>query len=137
MIAAKGVGDQVVLAGPRPQEEVARMMAQSSIFVLPSIIAADGQMEGIPVALMEAMATGRPVVTTSISGIPELVEDGVSGLLVPPGDPAALAAAIRKLLDDRENAAAMGLRGREKVRREFTLETCVAQLVARLDEENR
>lgn len=123
----------VHLAGPRAQEEVTRMMAEASLFVLPSIVAPDGQMEGIPVALMEAMATGRAVVSTSISGIPELVEQGVNGLLVPPADARALASAIRELLADPERARRMGERGREKVRAEFTLSECVRQLNARLE----
>ena len=123
----------VRLIGPRAQEEVTRMMAEASLFVLPSIVAPDGQMEGIPVSLMEAMATGRAVVSTSISGIPELVEHGVSGLLVPPADARALANAIRELLADPERARRMGERGREKVRAEFTLSECVRQLNARLE----
>ncbi|HVS30991.1 MAG TPA: glycosyltransferase [Thermoanaerobaculia bacterium] len=137
LIRDRGLEETVTLAGPRPQEEVARMMAEARIFALPSIIAADGQMEGIPVALMEAMASGRAVVTTSISGIPELVEHGVNGLLVEPGDAAAFAAAMKDLLRDPARAAEMGRRGQEKVRAEFTLPDCVRQLVARLDEENR
>ena len=123
----------VRLLGPRAQEEVTHMMAEASLFVLPSIVAPDGQMEGIPVALMEAMATGRAVVSTSISGIRELVEHGVSGLLVPPADARALAGAIRELLADPERARRMGERGREKVRAEFTLSECVRQLNARLE----
>jgi colanic acid/amylovoran biosynthesis glycosyltransferase len=135
MIDDRGVRDVIGLLGARPEHVVAEMMGESTLFVLPSIIAADGQMEGIPVALMEAMASGRAVVSTSISGIPELVDDGVSGLLVPPADPAALAAAMRTLLEDRERARAMGLRGQQKVRAEFTLPDCVAQLRARLASE--
>ena len=122
----------VTLLGPRNEDEVARMMDEAMLFVLPSIIAPDGQMEGIPVALMEALAHGRPAVTTRISGIPELVRDGENGLLVEPGDPVALARAMRTLLEDRERAAVMGARGREIVRNEFELRSCTAQLLARL-----
>jgi colanic acid/amylovoran biosynthesis glycosyltransferase len=122
----------VTLLGPRNEDEVARMMDEAMLFVLPSIIAPDGQMEGIPVALMEALAHGRPAVTTRISGIPELVRDGENGLLVEPGDPVALARAVRTLLEDRERAAVMGARGREIVRDEFELRSCTAQLLARL-----
>jgi glycosyltransferase involved in cell wall biosynthesis len=135
MVADKQVGDVFRLAGPKSQDEVARMMAESTLFVLPSIIASDGQMEGIPVALMEAMASGRAVVSTSISGIPELVEHGISGLLVPPGDAQALAHAMRTLLENRERAKQMGVAGQKKVRAEFTLQDCVAQLLARLERE--
>lgn len=135
LIDDRGITDVIALLGAKPEHVVAEMMGESTLFVLPSIIAADGQMEGIPVALMEAMASGRAVVSTSISGIPELVEHGVSGLLVPPGDAAALAAAMRTLLEDRERAREMGRRGQQKVRAEFTLPDCVAQLRARLESE--
>ncbi len=135
MIRERNVGDVLNLAGPRPQDEVARMMAESTLFVLPSIIASDGQMEGIPVALMEAMASGRAVVSTAISGIPELVEHGVNGLLVKPGDAEELASAMRTLLADPQRAKEMGVRGQQKVRAEFTIQDCVAQLVARLESE--
>jgi glycosyltransferase involved in cell wall biosynthesis len=133
LIRARGVGDVLRLAGPKPQEEVTRMMSEAALFVLPSIIAADGQMEGIPVALMEAMASGRAVISTSIAGIPELVENGVSGVLVPPANARALADAIRDLLADPERARRMGERGREKVRAEFTLSECVRRLNQRLE----
>jgi glycosyltransferase involved in cell wall biosynthesis len=137
MIRERGLEEQVVLAGPKPQEEVARMMAEATLFVLPSIVAPDGQMEGIPVALMEALASGRGVVSTTLSGIPELVEDGASGLLVAPTDAAAFAAAMETLLADRDRARAMGSRGRDKVRVEFDIRDCVRRLVGLLAVENR
>jgi len=136
MIDDKNVGDVLRLAGPRPQEEVTRMMGEATLFVLPSIVAADGQMEGIPVALMEAMASGRPVVSTKISGIPELVEDGVSGLLVEPEDPVALAQAMREILENAVRARSMGLNGRTKVRAEFDLAHCTTDLTHLLEKEN-
>jgi colanic acid/amylovoran biosynthesis glycosyltransferase len=137
LIRERNLGDVFVLAGPRPQDEVARMMAEATLFVLPSIIASDGQMEGIPVALMEAMASGRAVVSTSISGIPELVEHGTNGLLVKPGDAEELANAMRTLLADPHRAKEMGVRGQQKVRAEFTIQDCVTQLVQRLESEVR
>jgi colanic acid/amylovoran biosynthesis glycosyltransferase len=132
MIRDRGVENVIHLLGAKPEHVVAEMMGEATLFVLPSIIAPDGQMEGIPVVLMEAMASSKAVVSTSISGIPELVEHGVTGLLVQPGDAQALAAAMRTLLEDRQRAKEMGRRGQEKVRAEFTLSTCVAQLLARL-----
>jgi colanic acid/amylovoran biosynthesis glycosyltransferase len=128
-----GVGDVLHLVGQHPQDIIARMMGEAALFVLPSIIAEDGQMEGIPVALMEALASGCPVVSTCISGIPELVEDGINGLLVPPGDPGALAKAIRRLLESPKLRTAMGQRGQQKIRAEFTLRACVRDLADLLD----
>ena len=74
------------------------MLAQADLFVLASIIAPDGQMEGLPVALIEALACGLPAVATRISGIPELIEDGRTGFLAEQGDVAALATALERAL---------------------------------------
>jgi len=132
-IAAAGLGDRVVLLGARRQDEVRRRMAAADAAVLPSVVARDGQMEGIPVALMEAAAAGKPVVASRLSGVPELVRDGETGLLVPPGDPGALADAIRELLADPVRAGRMGEAGRRRVRSEFDLATTTAELLALLD----
>lgn len=138
MIRERNLDSHVQLLGARPEDEVARMMKEATLFVLPSIIdPATGMMEGIPVALMEAMASSRAVVSTRTAGIPELVEDGVSGLLVEPADARALAGAMKSLLADPQRARSMGERGRDKVRREFDLRHCVAQLLARLDQESQ
>ena len=108
-----------------------RMLSDESrnIVVQPSVVARDGQMEGIPVALMEAMAAGKPVVASALSGIPELLEDGVSGLLVPSADADALAAALERLLNAPQVAGSMGEEGRRKVAREFDLAGTVTQLM--------
>jgi tRNA A-37 threonylcarbamoyl transferase component Bud32 len=90
-------------------------------------------MEGIPVALMEAMAAGRPVVASALSGIPELVEDGVSGFLVQPGDAPGIVAALKRLLEDPGLRQRLGGRGREKVEAAFRLDGTVADLVALID----
>jgi len=124
------------LLGAMPQHEVARAIQECEVFVLPSVIAPDGQMEGIPVALMEAMGAGKAVIATSISGIPELVEHGVNGLLVAPGNARELADAIRTLLGDAELRARLGAKGKEKVEREFRLERTVTELLAILDRHN-
>lgn len=136
LISELGLSDVVRLLGWQPQQEVARLMGQATVFVLPSILAKDGQMEGIPVALMEAMAAERPVVASCLSGIPELIDDGVNGLLVPPSDAGALARAIRRLLDDGKLREAMGKRGRQRVQKDFLLTGCVAELRSELDRHN-
>lgn len=88
--------DVVTFHGGLPHDQTLALLDQAAIFVLPSVTAEDGDMEGIPVSLMEAMARGLLVVSTFHSGIPELVEDGVTGLLVPERDVAALAGAIER-----------------------------------------
>lgn len=135
-VTAIDLEDRVRLCGTLPQDQVAEKIRDADIFVLPSIIAADGQMEGIPVALMEAMAAGKPVVSTSISGIPELVEHGSSGLLVDPANPRQLADALRRLIEDGELRERFAQKGREKVESDFDLRKVVRELIVRLDDVN-
>jgi glycosyltransferase involved in cell wall biosynthesis len=108
-VEARGLGKRIEFLGYRSQAEVAEELARTDVFVLPSFA------EGVPVVLMEAMAAQVPVVTTRIAGVPELVEDGVSGLLVPPGDSDAFTAALDALLADPDRRQALGAAGRRKV----------------------
>jgi colanic acid/amylovoran biosynthesis glycosyltransferase len=117
----RGVAHRVRLHGARPAEDVRAALAQARLFALPSVRLSSGRMEGVPVALMEAMASGLPVVASRLSGIPELVEDGVTGLLVAPGDPSALAAAMARVLEDDVLAAKLTRSARELVERSFSL----------------
>jgi glycosyltransferase involved in cell wall biosynthesis len=135
-IAEAGLGDRVELMGAMIQAEVARHLRSRPIFALPSVILSDRMMDGIPVALMEAMAAGAPVVASRISGIPELVEDGVSGILLEPGDSCGLSEAILRISRDRVLANALGSRGAETVGRTFSLERCVGNLLEMVDDEN-
>lgn len=135
-IARAGLGRQLRLLGPLPQDKVSTLLRRRPIFVLPSVIARGGWMDGIPVALMEAMAAGAPVIASRLSGIPELVEDGRTGLLVEPGDADGLAAAISRLALDRRLAGRLGSQGREKVGAEFELESCTRQLLELMDRHN-
>ena len=96
MASALGVADRVRFFGSLPEHEVAAMLRRADMFLLPSVVDSTGDMEGIPVALMEAMACGIPVISSRLSGIPELVVDGSTGLLVDPGDVAGIARAIEK-----------------------------------------
>jgi colanic acid/amylovoran biosynthesis glycosyltransferase len=117
----RGVSARVRLLGARSSEDVRGTLAGASVFALASVRLPSGRMEGIPVALMEAMASGVPVVATRLSGIPELVQDGVTGLLVEPGDAAGLAEAIVRLLEERALADELAIRARELVERSFNL----------------
>ncbi|HZL36046.1 MAG TPA: glycosyltransferase family 4 protein [Tepidisphaeraceae bacterium] len=110
-----GMYDNVRFVGYQSQAQVRELLGQTDVFVMSSFA------EGVPVVLMEAMASGVPVVATRIAGIPELVEEGVSGYLVPPGDPEPLADCIAALLEDPELRNRFGKAGRAEVRAEFNL----------------
>jgi colanic acid/amylovoran biosynthesis glycosyltransferase len=124
-----GLRDRIRFHGGLPRPEVSRMLKQAHVAVLASHPTPSGKREGIPVALMEAMATGLPVVASAVSGIPELIQHEVCGILVPPGDPEALANAFARLAHDRELRKWMGSAGRHKVLREFNLHTGAGQMV--------
>jgi glycosyltransferase involved in cell wall biosynthesis len=108
----------VELPGRMPQEAVARALAAAHCFVMPCRRDRTGDMDGIPTVFMEALATGRPVVSCAVSGVPELVRDGDTGLLVPPDDPVALADAIARLAADPALRARLGASGRALVERQ-------------------
>lgn len=122
-----GLGDRVVFHGSLPEARVAELLDEADLFVLPSTVAADGQMEGIPVALMEALACGLCTVATRLSGIPELIRDGETGLLAEPGNPESLRAALEAALggacEDLDPAAA-----RDVVESEFDIRRSAASL---------
>lgn len=117
-----GLEGRVRLCGER--DDVPALLAEADCFVLSS------RSEGLPVSILEAMAAELPVVASAVGGVPELVEDGETGFLVPPGDPAALADALRRMLTDAELRRRLGAAGRARVEREFTLD---AFLAAHLD----
>jgi glycosyltransferase involved in cell wall biosynthesis len=110
--------DQVAMPGPRPQEEVAMALKAAHVFVMPCRRDRTGDMDGIPTVFMESLATGRPVVSCAVSGVPELVRDGETGLLVPPDDAGALADAIARLARDPALRARLGAQGRALVERQ-------------------
>lgn len=124
-----GLGGSISFRGSRTREEVVAELRRADVLVAPSVPTAEGKREGIPVVLMEAMAMARPVVASRLSGIPELVEDGVSGLLVPPGDVLALADALHRLTDDVDLRRRLGAQGRRTVEARFSLHGNVDRLV--------
>ena len=120
LIEKLGVGDAVKLLGLR--SDVPDLLAESDVAVLST------NSEGSPLSVMEYMDAGLPVVGSRVGGIPDLIDDGVEGLLVEPGDPEGLAQAIGRLLDAPEEARRMGERGRERRRREFDIDVMVRNL---------
>ncbi|MEP7071272.1 MAG: glycosyltransferase family 4 protein [Verrucomicrobiota bacterium] len=124
--------DVVELAGPQSQRTIRDRLRAASMFVLPARIDADGGMDNLPTVIMEAMAAGLPVVSTSVGGIPEMVIDRQNGILIPPDDPPAAAAAMIRLLHDPELGQCMGEEGRARAREHFAIEKCVASLRALL-----
>jgi glycosyltransferase involved in cell wall biosynthesis len=131
-IARAGLAGVVELRGALAHEEIPAVLAGATALVLPSVTARDGQMEGIPVALMEAMAAGVPVVASRLSGIPELVRDGETGLLVPERDPDALAAAMERLARDPALGARLAGAARRAVEEDYDRPRNVARLRALL-----
>jgi glycosyltransferase involved in cell wall biosynthesis len=133
-VQSRGLAEQVSLVGMVPWTETMQMIARAQLFVLPAVRGARGEMDGIPVSLLEAMGIGAPVVSTQLSGIPELIEDGRSGLLVPAGDAAALAAAIERVMDEPTLAQSLGAQARQRVCDSFSLRRSVDALLAAWDE---
>lgn len=113
---------EVLLLGRKPQEVVKTYLNQASIFALPSRITAEGGREGIPVALMEAMAMQIPVVSTYTVGIPELIEHEKEGFLIEPENTLQLASALEFFLNDSETRLKMGQHGRQKILKHFNIE---------------
>jgi glycosyltransferase involved in cell wall biosynthesis len=118
-IASLGLSNRIRLTGKLAREDVIHRYARARVFVMPSQLGADGDRDGIPNVLLEAMAMEVPVVSTHVSGIPELVRDGDTGLLVEPTHAKALADAVQRLLDDPELAARLARRGRQAVAQSF------------------
>jgi len=133
LIAQQGLEEIVEMRGAILQEQLIEHLGRAEVFVLPCVRARDGDMDGIPVSLMESMAMGIATVSTRISGIPELIEDGRSGLLVEPGDAAGLADALQRLIADPELRRRLGEQGRCRVETDFGIDRTAAE-IARLFE---
>lgn len=129
-IERAGLTNMLELPGPLPQSAVIERLARSALFVLPCVAEKEGGMDNLPTVLMEAMAAGLPVVSTALAGVPEMVEEGVTGLLVPEHEPARLAEAMARLLGQPELARSLGQAGRQRAANLFSIEQSAQELRA-------
>lgn len=136
-IAAAGLEGRVTLEGPLPQSQVIELMRRAAVLACPCIVGHDGNRDGLPTVLLEAMALGTPCISTDVTGIPELVRDGDTGLCVAEGDPKALADGLTAILSDAELRDRLSRAGRALIEAEFdvgrsaaALRTLFAQAVA-------
>jgi glycosyltransferase involved in cell wall biosynthesis len=126
-IAQRGLADRVELLGRRTHETLANLYAESHLVVVPSVIDASGDRDGLPNVVLEAMSSARPVVASNVAAISTAVRHGVTGMLVPPGDARALADALVELIDDDARRGDMGQNGRLAVESEFELDACTTE----------
>jgi colanic acid/amylovoran biosynthesis glycosyltransferase len=132
-----GIEQSVAFAGWISHDDVVRVMEDSHILIAPSVIASDGDEEGIPNVIKEAMATGMPVISTRHGGIPELLEDNVSGLLVPERDDEALANRIGFLIDHPAAWALIGREARRRIEADFDIDKLNNELVSLYEQVTR
>jgi len=124
---AQSRGVEVDFRDKVPDAELHRAFLTSDMLVLPSIVDARGDTEGLGVVLLDAMSYGIPAIASRVGGIPDIIEDGVSGVLVPPADPEALATAIERLARDPAYARRLADAGRERLRTHFSWDTIIAR----------
>ncbi|UCD75513.1 MAG: glycosyltransferase [Phycisphaerales bacterium] len=120
-IEQSGLTEHVRLLGPRPRGQVIARIRQAAVMVVPSVIAADGNRDGLPTVLLEAMALGTPCIATDVTGIPEIVRDGETGLIVPQHAPQALADRMEALLADPSSAESLAANARKLIERDFDI----------------
>ena len=131
-IAGHGLSPAVSLVAPMTQPQIIKLLQHASVFVMPCRVTSNGDRDGIPNALLEAMACGVPIVSTEVSGVPEVVNTECNGLLVPPEEPVALTSAIRRLLIDPGLAKRLGTAARASVLNRFNWQDNVRDLVSLL-----
>jgi len=130
LIEKLNLTDHIKLLGTKPNDQLTELFSRASVFLMPCVKTPDGDMDGIPVAMMEAMASNIPVVSTAISGIPELLEDGITGRLAPENDVDALSQILKELLEDMDKIEQLGKAGRDRVVTDF----CISKNAAKLRE---
>jgi glycosyltransferase involved in cell wall biosynthesis len=134
LVAQLGISERVQFAGPLTQTEVAALLQQSTVLLAPSIVAKDGNRESGLIVVKEASACGTVPIGTRHGGIPEIIDDGVTGYLVPERDVSELSARLRKVLTDADLRQRMAAEGRQKMLREYDNRERVASLEAIYDE---
>jgi colanic acid/amylovoran biosynthesis glycosyltransferase len=127
-VARLGLAQRVTLTGPQPQAAVVRAVSEAGALAMPCVVGGDGNRDGLPTVLLEAMALGTPCVSTDVTGIPEVIEDDRTGLLVGQHDAPALAAAIERLLDDPALQRRLAASAREQIERHFDGQRTTAEL---------
>jgi glycosyltransferase involved in cell wall biosynthesis len=128
-VRSLGLADMVTFLGAQPHEKVRQAYGRASLFVLPCTVAGNGDRDGIPNVLLEAMASGVPVISTEISGIPELIASERDGLLVPPNEPSKLADAMERILASPELGERLSRSARSKIETQFSLDHGTAELL--------
>ncbi|HEX5176461.1 MAG TPA: glycosyltransferase family 4 protein, partial [Chthoniobacteraceae bacterium] len=129
-ITAAALTTVVALTGPLPQTKVAERLARSAIFALPCVTEAGGGMDNLPTVVMEAMAAGLPVASTPLGGVPEMVRDGITGILVPEHEPVAMADALAQIIANQGLAQSFGEAGRRRAEELFAIDKSVRALRA-------
>lgn len=121
LVAQHGLHESFHLIGPRPQTELASIVQSAAVLAAPCVVGADGNRDGLPTVLLEAMALGTPCVTTPVTGIPEVIQHGETGLLVDPEDAGQLADALQLLLDDGHRRVQLARAARARIERDFDI----------------
>ena len=129
--AKAGICDRIEWRGPAPQDRVIALLREADLFVLASRIASDGDRDGLPNVLMEAQSQSLACIASDVAAIPEFIVDGETGLLVPPGDPGALAAAIERVARDPDLRSRLGEAGHRRLVKAFSFDACLTGLLRR------
>ena len=132
-----GIDDRVTFVGPVGQDEVARWMRRAALLVAPCRVGTDGNQDALPTVLLEALGAGLPAIATPVAGIPEIITDGVEGLIVPRDNADGVASAIADLLHDDARRDAMASAGPAKLRQRFDRERTIAELASVFRAEER
>jgi colanic acid/amylovoran biosynthesis glycosyltransferase len=128
LVREKGLGESVQLVGPQSQSRIVDLLEESSLFVLPAIHDRNGDSDNLPTVLIEALASSLPAVATDVAGIPEIVQHGTNGFLVPEKDSIALASAIASMSGDLAKLRTFGAASRQIAEKTFAQEITVKQL---------